>query len=268
MIFSTLLAQVLKAKRTLWITYSAIGLGFLLLYLAVYPSIQSQSANYDKIYASLPKGLMSALNITNSTPDLMGYLSSKHFGFIWLLIMALLVIAYSAFVIAKEIENKTMGFLLSQPISRLKLYVARYVGGIIGLGVSIGFSEVIVWPLAKLFNYAIDGPGVLWLGLAGLLFGLSIMSLGFMFSAMSSSSARVSALTGAVLLVMYAAFIASSLVSNLDGLKYLSLFHYITPGDIVANSSIPLASVLVFGIFSLATTIIGAVIFKRRQIQV
>ncbi len=268
MIFTKLVSQAVKSKRVLWATYSAIGLGFLFLYVSVFPSIQSQSVDYNKIFASLPKGLILALNITNETPTLMGYLSSKHFGLIWLFMIVLVVISYGSFVIAKEIETRTMGFLLSQPINRIKLYFARFGAGAIGLAVFVVFSEIVVWPMAKIFNYSIDGTGVLLVGVAGFLFGLSVLGLSFMISALSSSAARVSAWSGLVMLAMYAIYITSSLVSSLDNLKYLSLFHYIAPGDIVTNNSISLSSIVVFIVFSAITAIIGAVIFQKRQIQV
>jgi len=264
----TLILQALKAKRMLWIVYSIIGLGFILLYVAIFPSIQGQSADYDKIFASLPKGLVLALNISNVEPTLMGYLSSKHFGLIWLVIIILLVVTYSGFAIAKEIETKTMGFLLSQPIKRVNLYLSRFTAGIIGLVVFICISEIIVWPLAKICNYTIDVKGVLLLGFSGLLFGISVLSLGFMFSALSSTAAKVSALSGGILLVMYAAFIASSLVPSLDKLKYLSLFHYISPGAIIQNDSVTLSSIIVFIVFSFTTTLIGIFAFKKRQVLV
>ncbi len=268
MIFCSLVKQALRAKRALWATYSAIGLGFLFLYIAVFPSIQSQSVDYNKIFASLPKGLMIALNISNETPTLMGYLSSKHFGLIWLFMIALVVIAYGGFVVAKEVETRTMGFLLAQPISRIKLYLARFSAGAIGLAVFVVFSEAVVWPLARVYNYTIDVKGVLLVGLAGYLFGLSIMGLSFMFSAMSSSAARVSAWSGLVMLAMYAIYIASSLMSDLDNLKYLSLFHYIAPGDIITNDSIAMSSIVTFIVFSVVTAAIGALIFQKRQVQV
>jgi len=268
MIFYNLVKQALKAKRTLWATYSAIGLGFLLLYISVFPSIQNQSANYSQIFATLPKGLILAFNITDAAPTLMGYLSSKHFGLVWLLMIILLVISYGSFVIAKEVETRTMGFLLSQPINRIKLYLARFSAGTIGLAIFVIISELVTWPLAKAFNYTIDIKGVLLVGVAGFLFGLSILGLSFMLSAMSSSAARVSAWSGMVVLVMYAIFIASSLVTNLDKLKYLSLFHYFSPGDIVTDNSISLLSIIVFVLFTAVTATLGAVIFQKKQIQV
>jgi ABC-type transport system involved in multi-copper enzyme maturation permease subunit len=264
----TLIFQALKAKRMLWIVYSTIGLGFILLYVAIFPSIQGQSAEYDKIFASLPKGLVLALNISNVEPTLMGYLSSKHFGFIWLLLIVLLAITYSGFAIAKEIENKTMGFLLSQPIKRTSLYLSRLTAGIVGLIVFISISEVVVWPLAKIGHYSIDVKGVLLLGVAGLLFGISVLSLGFMFSALSSTSAKVSALCGGVLLIMYGLFITSSLVASVAPLKYFSLFHYISPGEIIQNDSLTLSSIIVFLVGSCIATTIGLVAFKKRQILV
>jgi len=268
MIFFTLVSQAIKAKRVQWLIYSAIGIGLILLYMSVFPSIQSQAHLYDSLYASLPKGLIAAFNISNVAPTLMGFLSSKHFGLVWLMMIILLSISYSSFAIGKEIETKTMGFLLAQPIRRTQLYFARLSAGIIGLTIFVVVSELIVWPLAKVYGYAADAQSVILVGIAGFLFGLSVLCLGLMFSAMSNTSGRVSAYTGGILALMYALFLTSTLNVDLDGLKYVSLFHYFAPGDIVTTSTISITSVIIFSTFSIITTVVGALVFRKRQIQV
>lgn len=266
--FMTLFLQAIKAKRTQWFVYCAIGFGFLLLYLPIFPSIQSQAANYNKIFSTLPKGLMTALNITNDQPTLMGYLSSKHFGLVWLLLMILFAVAYGSYAIAKEVESKTMGFLLSQPIGRGTLYVSRLAAGVVGLIIFVITTELVVWPMAALAHYEIDGLQAILVGVGGFLFGLAVLCIAMMFSACVSSAGRASALSAGVLLISYALFIVASLSPDLDALKYFSLFHYFAPGDIVKNVRLGWESVVVFGGVSIVTATIGLIAFKKREIQV
>lgn len=266
--FWILLTQAIKARRMQWLIYSALGFGFLLLYVSVYPSIQEQAASYNDIFKTLPKGLTTAFNITNDEPTLMGYLSSKHFGLAWLLLVIFFAVSHGSYSISKEIESKTMGFLLSRPISRSTLYLSRLTAGIIGLVVLVFMTAIVVWPMARVAHYEISGVDVLLVGLSGLLFGVAVLCMAMMFSAWSSAGGRVSALVAGVLLTMYVLFIVASLAPSLESLRYVSIFHYFSPGEIVKTGTIPYSSILMFMGMSVCSALIGLFVFKRREIQV
>lgn len=268
MTFAAMFFQAIKARRLQWFTYCAIGLGFLLLYVAIFPSIESQTANYDEIFKTLPKGLIAALNITNDQASLLGYLSSKHFGLIWLLLIILFVISYGSFAIAKEIESKTMGLLLAQPVSRTTLYVARLIAGIVGLGLFVLTTELIVWPLAVFMNFEINAMQIVLIGASGFLFGLAVLCVSLMFSAFVSTGSKASALSSGVLLIMYALFLTASLSPDYDWLRYLSLFHYFAPGDIVTTTSLAWQSIVVFCSVSIVTAFVGLARFNKREVNV
>lgn len=266
--FITLVRQAVRARYGQWLLYGGIGLGFLLLYVSVFPSIQSQASNYDQLYATLPKAFISAFNITNIDPTLLGFLSSKHFGLMWPLLIILCAISYSSFAIAREVELKTMGFLLAQPIKRQTLYAARFTTGCVGLLLLVVLSELIVWPLAAVAGYAINGQAVVLIGLVGLLFGTSVLSMGMFFSALATTAGQVRAYISAVLVSMYAIFIAASLVPEVANIKYLSLFHYFDPGKIVGSGAVEFSSILVFVVWSLIWALAGVFVFKKREVQV
>ncbi len=263
-----LFTQALYFKRYQLLAYCFIGLGFLLLYLAVFPTVQQQATDYNKILESMPKGLVAALNISNTAPDLMGFLASKHFGFVWALMIVLLAVAYGSFAIAKEIETKTMGLLLLKPVSRLAIYASRLFAGIAIMAVFILASEIAVWPLAHLFGYAIDGQQVMLIGTLGFLFGSACLSLAMMVSSFVSSAGRVSMIAGGILLVMYALFLIASLMPELDWLKYTSLFHYFSPGSVEANGFIAGEAIWAFVFTVIVTSFVGIVTFGQRDIQV
>jgi len=260
--------QAMRNRRVSWIIYGAIGLSFLVLYLPTFPAIQSQQAMYDQILKTMPKAILEAFNITKSAPTLMGFLSAKHFGFTWDLMFILLMISYAGGAIAKEIDSRTMGLLLSLPVSRLKLYLVRLASGITGLAIFVACSELATWPLAKLFGFAASWVDVLNVGVLGFAFGLSILCLGMMFSAMASDSGKVYGAMGGLLLVMYVLNIVAGLEDKLTNLKYVSLFHYFVPANVIGGGHLGAAPLLVFAGVSVVAAAIGALAFVRRDITV
>lgn len=266
--FLELTKKSIRAKRGQWITFALLGLGFLLLYIATFPAVQKTSADYDKIVSTLPKGVLTAFNITQTTPSLMGYLSSKHFGFLWAFMIILLMSSYASYAIAKEVEAKTMGLLLSQPISRFKLYWSRFSAGIFGLILFILASEILVWPLAHIFNYQITLNEVLGIAALGLFFGVAILGLGLLFSSLSSESSKSTAYLSTVLLVMYVAYLIANLEPKLQSLERISVFNYFKPGTVVSGQGIEVSSILILTIIGIVSAVLGSVIFNKRDLNV
>jgi len=263
-----LVLKTIKARRGQWVAFCVLGFLFLILYLATFPAVQKSSADYDKIISTLPKGVLSVFNITESVPTLMGYLSSKHFGFLWALMIIILISSYSSFAIAKEVENRTLGFLLSRPISRLQFYLSRFLTGLVGLIIFIVFTELTTYPLAQIFGYSASFIEILNIAILGAFFGFAVLGLGLMFSALSSESSKSTGYLSTILLIMYVAYIIASLEPRLEFLQNLSIFYYFRPGDLVAGSGLSPSSLAILASTGLIGTLIGAFIFNKRDLDV
>ncbi len=261
-----LLKESIKDHRLRWLTFCLIGLGFLILYIATFPAIQKSSADYDKLVSTLPKGVISAFNITTGPQTLMGYLASKHFGFTWPLMLIMLTVSYSSYAIAQGVQDKTLTFLLSLPISRKNIYLTRLVGGIFGVLLFVVFSQLLVIPLAGIFGYDLKVSEALLIGLLGLTFGLSVLGIGLLASAITNDPRKSTAAISGVLLISYVLYLIASLEANLDKLKYLSVFHYFNPGKVILTGRLDSADILVLlGVFILSS-LIGVRYFSKKDI--
>jgi ABC-type transport system involved in multi-copper enzyme maturation permease subunit len=180
----------------------------------------------------------------------------------------LLMVSYGTFAISKEIETRTMGFLLSQPISRMKLYLSRYIAGVIGLIFFILMSETITWPLVRLFGDSVYWSDIFKVGLLGFMLGLFVLGLTMMISSFTSESSKTTTYAGGILIIMYVLFLISSLESKLRNLKYLSLFHYYDPANIIGSDRIGSSVIISLLVFSLVTCVIGLLRFVNRDVAV
>lgn len=266
--FFRLIARTIKSKRFQWFVYSAIGLMFMTMYVASFDAVQAMAQDYNKILETMPKGVLAAFNITQGTPTLMGFLATKHFGFVWPLMLLMMMIGFAGFSIAKEIETRTMGLLLSQPLKRSTIYLARFVAGVIGIVIFIVATELVTLPLGIVFGYEVDMTQLLLIAVLGLLFGVAVLGISLFVSSIVSNGAKVAGIVGGGMLVMYVLTIVAALSSDFDWLKYFSFFHYFATNDIIANNAIGWQSFAVYGTTAVVTTIAGLVAFQKRDINV
>ncbi|HRV75865.1 MAG: ABC transporter permease subunit [Candidatus Nomurabacteria bacterium] len=263
-----LLKESIKDHRVRWATFCLIGFGFLVLYIATFPAIQKSSADYDKLISTLPKGVISAFNITTGPQTLIGYLASKHFGFTWPLMLIMLAVSYSSYAIAQGVQDKTITHLLAMPISRKELYLTRLVSGTIGIIFFVIISQVLVIPLAALFKYNLSNSDAVMIAILGLLFGLAVLGLGMLSSAIANDARKSTAAISGVLLISYVLYLIASLETNLDKLKYFSVFHYFNPGRVVTTGSLESSSLLfLLGTF-IISTLIGLFYFRKKDIPI
>lgn len=137
-----------------------------------------------------------------------------------LLVVPLMGLTAGATSIAAERERGTLAYLLAQPISRVDVFLGKFIGQAIALALSltlgIGFSMAVLW-----WNGGGEQAGVLLSVLClGVLLSTASLSLGLVLSTVCRASSA--ALGGAVFLWLLLAFgadlslMAASFTRSLD----------------------------------------------------
>lgn len=263
-----LILETMKERKWPVAIYCIVSIFLTLLYIALFPSLQSQTQQLTEVLKSMPENLLKALGsspaqLSNFTLEAL--LASKEFSMVFQFLAAILAISIAGNDIAGEIEKGTIEFLLSQPVSRTKFYFARFVSGIILLIIFAAFSTLIVIPLATAFKVPYDVTVYYKLFWVAILYSTAVYSIAYFFSALFSNKGRVYGISAGIIVFMYLAFLISALKDNLDKLKYLSFFHYFSP-DILFDNRIDKLGVLIFILTILIFTSIGAIIFSNRDI--
>lgn len=260
--------ETMKERKWPVLIYCAVSMLLTLLYVALFPSLQSQTQQLTEVLKSMPENLLKALGsspaqLSNFTLEAL--LASKEFSMVFQFLAAILAISLAGNDIAGEIEKGTIEFLLSQPISKTKLYFARFISGAILLAIFSFFSTIIVIPLAAMFHVAYEASVYYKLFFVATLYSIAVYSIAYFLSAMFSSKGKVYGISAGVIVFMYLAFLISALKDNLDKLKYLSFFHYFSP-DILFENKVDKLGIFIFILIILIFTSIGAIIFSNRDI--
>jgi ABC-2 type transport system permease protein len=263
-----LIEKTLRKNIFTLIIYSTISATFVWMYVAFYPSIAKESETLKEAFKAYPQELFQAFNIEIETfiSSFEGFIAAEHFSIIWPIVLAILIISYASASIAGEIDKGTIDLLLAQPISRLKIFLAKYFSGLFLITTFILLSNFSVVPFALLHNVDLRIQNYLTISVLGFFFALAILGICILVSSFSSSRGRPAAVTGGVLIVMYALNIFSTFQESVEFLKYASFFHYFDYKTAVVDNQINLLNLLVLSTVGVVTAVIAAIIFIKRDI--
>lgn len=261
--------QTIKDKKVSLIIYCLSGVILLLMYTALFPSIQEQADKLAKLVETYPPEMMKAFGIEELVFDtLESYLAMEQFSFVWPIMMLFLVISLAGNALAGDIGRGTIELWLARPISRLKLYLGRYLAGLGSFSLFTLVSIFSVFPIAELLNIDYRIFNYFKLALVGFLFGWALFSIAFMLSAMFSDKGKVYGITAGLIVVMYVIKIVATLKESLQDLKYFSFFHYYNQSQLLIHNNIESLAIIVFTAVIVVCTILGAIWFKKRDIAV
>jgi ABC-2 type transport system permease protein len=256
-------------RRSGLIGYCLAALGLLILYVAVYPSIHDASKQLEAVIKAYPQGVLKAFGIEELTFNtLEKYVAAEQFSFVWPIMAIALVLTRAGNSIAGEIERTTMGLLLSLPVTRLRLFAAKYLAGIVAIVVFTAVSVLALIPLAAGTSYPVDAAAVGRTFIVTTLFMWAVFSLAMLVSAMVSERSKVYIVVSAVLLVMYVLNVLAGVKDSLHNLRYASFNYYLDASHVLTGSPIMWRSVLVFVGVVVVCTALAAGIFNRRDMSV
>lgn len=249
--------------------YCLAALGLSVMYVGLYPSLQTQSQQYADIFNAFPESFMKAFGLSSAQGflfSLESFIATEHFSLIWPILAIILSLSLAANNLVEEIERGTMEFLLSLPVSRLKLYFARYLSGAFFILIFTAISIFSIILGAKIFDVSYMSDNYLKLFYIASLFSLAIYSIAMFFSALLSEKSKVYAVSVAIVIVMYIINIISALKDKLSDLQYLSFFHYFNASNILVRGEVDNHSIWVFALTTLVFFIAGAIVFDDRDI--
>ncbi len=262
----TIFSRAIKDRRLLLIIYCLSAVALLWMYIALFPEFSQVKVDFIK---SMPEGFLKAFNFDlSSFTTVQGFLATEQFSLVWPLLVIALVIGFSGFALAGEVEKGTIEFLLSEPIARLKLFFGRYLAGLLMLVIFTIISILAAIPFCQIYHISFNTNHFYTMTLMSFLFGLAIFSLGMMFSAIFSDKGKVFFLSAGILVLMYVLNVVSSLKESLVNLKYASFFYYYSPPKALTYNQIDHWAYLVFIGVAVMATLAGAIYFARRDIAV
>jgi ABC-2 type transport system permease protein len=258
-------------KWTLWqrrysVIWWSIGLiAFITLELSVYPSIRDSAQELNKALAQMPAA---ARNLFGSQ-DLfspVGYLNSRLFYLLMPLMLSILAIGLGSSLIAREESDGTIELLMSRPVSRAKLILAKIIAGLAVVMAVSAAATLAMLVLVKLVNLAVPLPRVAFAALGATILALLFGSLALAISSFGRLGRGAS--IGIASLIGLGSYIIASLESSVHWLQMPAKvlpYHYYNPSQVL-NGSYAWMVLGVFSAISIGFCIVAWLAFRRRDL--
>jgi ABC-2 type transport system permease protein len=228
--------------------------------------IVEQNKAVSELMKGLPAEFMKAFNITATTMNTFeGYLTSKHYPSTWIIFL-LIVLLPAATAISKDIDKRNAELLLSQPLSRSKVLLAKYFAGLANTVVFTILSIILVIPICLLGNITPLYANYFTLAISSSFFTMAIYSLAFAMGAAFNEPTKPTLFTIGFILASYMVNVIAMIVKDLEVFKYLSVFYYYDTSKALIDNSLDLTGVLIFTVISIVALVFSLKVFNYKDI--
>lgn len=260
----TLIKHELKQEwKALAIWTAAIGF-FIVICVFMYPEMKGEMESVSKMFSAM--GVFSAAFGMDRLDfgSLIGFYAIEC-GNIMGIGGAFFAALIAVSVLAKEEKERTAEFLLTHPISRVRLITEK----LIAVMIQIVILNVVVFVMS-IASMAIIGEKIPWketglLHLAYFLVQVELAGICFGISAFLRRSGLGIGL--GIATIMYFLNIVANISKRAEFLKYITPFGYAEGADIIANGSLDVQIVMLGMSFAVIGIVLGYWKYSRKDIQ-
>ena len=228
------LLKTLRDKRKTFLWW-AMGVSFMVIwYSMMFTSIEGidVSAINQMMESELIQGLLGgAYDLT--TPE--GWLGAELLPLLGPLVFIVFAVSVATSTLTGEEERGTLNLLLTNPITRISVYLQKFFAmtlGILALGLVFWVGNIIGTSAANMgLSFLSLAEVTFSLVLLGMLFGTFALALG----GLTGKSGIRKGVAGAVGIGSYLLNSMSEIVGSLEPFRPVSVFHYYGGGDILKN---------------------------------
>ena len=168
---------------------------------------------------------------------------------------------------AREIEKGSIFLILSRPVPRLHMLVAKLGSLMVGLALFLAFALLGTWIGVTVYDVPdVEYVGVMRVLLNAFFLSLSLTGIAFVVSASNSDGGRAIALSAGILVVLFFIDFLASTWAVVEPIGFVSPFHYYDPVRVMSTGSVAVLHLGVLAAFAVAGLTAAAVIFNRRDI--
>ena len=253
-----------RRTATLWFSLSVAAYSVLIAWY--YPMIEK--VDYEKLLESFPPEMIELF--AGDAADLStfgGFLATEYLGLIWVAIIAGLAISLATKALSGEVAQGTMELILTQPVDRMVLVVARWAAMAVNLAVVCLATTLPLWAAAKWQDISVDVGHLMALTGVGLLLGLAIGGIAYALAAFSNDSGKPAGLVAGLLVAMWLIAFMAGQAEWAEALNPVNLLHYWNPARLVEKGTVETGALIAYSVTALAGFAIALVGFTRRDVS-
>ena len=249
------------------VIFSITWLALIALFLMFFGTIKDSAEEFIEAYKNFEDIFIAFSGDINALMEIRGFYNVEIFSFLHLS-MNIYAAYKGVSMIGKEITDKSLLFVLAKPISRLKIFTSKILAILLPLlliNIILCFGSALIIKLSTQeevpLNYLIN----IYLG--AFLLSTVFANLGALFGIILDESKALGASIG-VVVISYILNLIGNLPNVTEILGKISLHKYFDVFYVAQNNALKFPEIYVIMVSIIITFILGAISFKRKNIDI
>lgn len=254
-----------RVRGTLYLTGGLLA--YIWLSLALFPTLEQAGIDFDVYIDSLPPEVKRGfIGNVQSLTDIDGYLVAQVYQQLWVLILGVYFAYVAARAISSEVENGSIDLLLTNPLSRTRLVVGKFLSLVPVLVFVNLVSLLAIYEGVVLIGESVDPVNLAMLHALSTLYLLTASSIGLVLSVVFDSVRRAQ---GAAIGVSFGMFLVDTLTFDTDyeWLGTFAISRYYDAGAVLTEGDVAFDDVAVLIVVTLLLVMVAAELFERKDIS-
>lgn len=228
----------------------------------------SSSGQINEIMSKLPKSMQAIFGLgTFDLSKVSGYYGML---FLYLVLMTTIHAAMlGANIISKEERDKTTEFLMAKPISRNEIITAKLLAAFVNIIILNIVTLISSIAFVGYFNKGEAVNGDIEILMAGMfILQLMFMLIGTTLAAVIKKAKTAASVATGLILATYLLSTAIDINSNLENLKYITLFKYFEAKNLISSGGFEPVFVILSALLIIVLLCVTYVFYKKRDLSV
>lgn len=252
-----------KASTLWWIVGMVV---FIFIGMIFYPSFKDSAPQFEQSFSELPDAAVELFGGSTDFFSPVGYANSQIYFISLPLLLGILAISLGSKVVAKEEADKTIEGLLSRPVSRTKLLLAKAIAATIILALVSKVTAVSMIIMSAIVDLDISTANLIVVSFVCFLLTLSFGAIAFLFTTIGRASSMA---LGVATLIAFGGYLIDSLAGTVTWLQVpakLFPFHYYQ-SEAALNGEYNWWNTLYFVGLIAVSAVISWLAFRRRDLK-
>ena len=250
-------------------------MAFIVFMLLIY--VSTAVAMYDPtsiqkmedMFNLLPEGMLKAFGFDNLGTNLTGYLGHYFYGFIMIVFPIIYIALAANKLIARHVDSGSMAYLLTTPNTRVRIATTQAVYLLASLAVIFVVDVGILMLMTEsLHPGLLDVGRFLLLNLVTYLTLAVVAGIGFFFSCLFNEARYSLAVGAGVPIVFLLAKMISEISSDLEWVRFFSLYSILDVDRILSSNSYAFVTSLILLAVLLVLNTAAIRVFDRKSLAI
>ncbi|MGD9761584.1 MAG: DUF2523 family protein [Candidatus Izemoplasmatales bacterium] len=262
-----LLVFNLKSSLNMFLLFLGITLMYSTIATAMFDP--ETSALLQQFVDVLPPAVVNMMGFTNFGTELTGYLATYLYGFIFFIFPMIFIVMLGNKLIAKQIDDSSMSYLLTTPNSRVKIATTQAMTLFLNVFFLIAINVLVIIISSEI---AFKGHLLIgkFIGLNFVLLGvLTVVSaLVFLISTLVGDYGKAVGLSSTLVGFLFIMNMIIKLSDDLSFFRYTTILSLVDTDRIMTSSSYTLLSGSITLIAGILIYILSVVIFNKKSLTI